>query len=250
MDSKRYTEDEVLDILEALLQIVGDLHSLSPPVIHRDIKPSNVMRGSDGKLVLIDFGAVKDVLQQTHRGGPSVAGTIGFMAPEQLQGQSGPGTDLYGVGALAVALLSRRDPANLLDEDGRLDWTTHVAVTPTVQGYLAQPLHRRIESRPVSAFAALEALRQLRRPPAPLVRPAQVRPQQARPQPVHPQPQSMVVASPASGASVTRSMWIFGGLAVTLVAGLAVYAVAKSESTVTPPPRIRFPKNFWDCAWE
>lgn len=231
MDSKRYTQDEVLDILEALLQIVADLHSLSPPVIHRDIKPSNVMRGNDGKLVLIDFGAVKDVLQQTHGGGPSVAGTIGFMAPEQLQGQSGPGTDLYGVGALAVALLSRRDPANLLDEDGRLDWDAHITVKPTVRDYLAKLLHRRIESRPASATAALEALRQLRRPPAALAPAADPRPQAAR-QPVRSPPEAVVLASPTSGTSVTRSMWIFGGL-TSLMVGLAAYAMMDSES---PPP--------------
>ena len=117
MEHKRYREGEVLDILEALLHILRDLHSLSPPVVHRDIKPTNVMRRDDGSLVLIDFGAVKDVLNKTRRGGPSVAGTIGFMAPEQLTGHAEPATDLFGAGALAVALLSRRDPADLLDDD-------------------------------------------------------------------------------------------------------------------------------------
>jgi serine/threonine protein kinase len=165
MDSKRYREDEVLDIVDALLHILADLHELSPPVVHRDIKPSNVMRRTDGSLVLIDFGAVKDVLDKTRRGGPSVAGTIGFMAPEQLQGRAEPATDLFGTGALAVALLSRRDPAELLGDDGDLDWERHVAVSPRVKDFLASLLSPSISGRPASARAAIEALEQARTEP-------------------------------------------------------------------------------------
>lgn len=241
MDSKRYREDEVLDVLEALLQILDDLHSLSPPVVHRDIKPTNVMRRLDGRLALIDFGAVKDVLQGTQRGGPSVAGTIGFMAPEQLHGRSGPATDLYGAGALAIALLSRRDPADLLDDHGRLDWTPHVSVKPAAQGYLAKLLHRSIDQRPASARAALEELRRLRKEPAPAK--ALVQPKPAAPK-LQRAPARVPVPVQVHDATRSRTRLFFAGLAAAAIVGGGVYVAGRSDSAHAPVPAYSVPDGI------
>jgi hypothetical protein len=110
---RRYRQSEVLGVIEELAEILAYLHGLSPPVIHRDIKPGNVMRRRDGTLVLVDFGAVLDEVMST-AGRHTVAGTFGYMAPEQFEGTAVPATDIFGLGALAVALLSRKDPADLL----------------------------------------------------------------------------------------------------------------------------------------
>ncbi|MBW1880139.1 MAG: serine/threonine protein kinase, partial [Deltaproteobacteria bacterium] len=150
----RYEQDEVLEITAALLDILTYLHELSPPVVHRDIKPSNVIRRSDGGLSLVDFGAVRDALKDPDLGGSTVAGTFGYMAPEQFAGDASPRTDLYGVGALAVALLTRREPHTLLDLRNRMDWEVHATPHPA----LAVVLHRLLapdpEARPESARLA------------------------------------------------------------------------------------------------
>mgnify|MGYP000037970609 CR=1 FL=1 len=221
LEHKRYREEEVLDVLEALLHILADLHTLSPPVVHRDIKPTNVMRRKDGSLVLIDFGAVKDVLNKTRRGGPSVAGTIGFMAPEQLTGHAEPATDLFGAGALAVALLSRRDPADLLDHAGRLDWKSHVSVSPHVESFLDRLLQPKIDARPESAQAALEALDEMRRQPEEAPKPAAIsvpEPTPALPAPVaaSSQPARTSSAVPMLGVGIASLVAVGGAVALFL----------------------------------
>ena len=73
----------------------------SPPVIHRDLKPGNVIRRPDGSFAFVDFGAVRDKLRP--EGGSTVVGTFGYMAPEQFQGRALPASDVYAVGATALA---------------------------------------------------------------------------------------------------------------------------------------------------
>ena len=108
-------EREVLEVVARLCDILVDLHGRRPPFIHRDIKPSNIMRRGDGRLALIDFGSVRRALEDSIVGGSTVAGTFGYMAPEQLRGHATPASDLYAVGATAVALLTGRDAAELVD---------------------------------------------------------------------------------------------------------------------------------------
>ncbi len=87
----RWTEDEVVQLLQGILGILEFIHSHG--VIHRDIKPDNIIkRQRDGRLVLIDFGAVKQVQTQllTLQGQTNttiVIGTPGYMPIEQGHGR-------------------------------------------------------------------------------------------------------------------------------------------------------------------
>ena len=104
ISKKRYTENEVLELIEELLNILDYLHSFSPPIVHRDIMPSNIIcRKVDNKLVLIDFGAVTEALKV--EGGSTVVGTYGYMAPEQFMGQASVQSDYYSLGAIMIKLL-------------------------------------------------------------------------------------------------------------------------------------------------
>jgi serine/threonine protein kinase len=114
ISEKRYSEEESLELIEELLSILDYLHSFSPPIVHRDIKPSNIIRRkSDNKLVLIDFGAVTDVLKP--EGGSTVVGTYGYMAPEQFMGKANVQSDYYSLGAIIIKLLTKQEVYEVID---------------------------------------------------------------------------------------------------------------------------------------
>ncbi len=140
LETRRYTVPEVLAVARELLGILAYLHGLSPPIVHRDLKPGNVMRRSDGSLVLLDFGAVRDSLRDLDGSGSTVAGTFGYMAPEQLVGDATPMSDLYALGALMVHLLSRVDPQRMLSVGGGLEWEGRVSAPEGVRELLSDLL--------------------------------------------------------------------------------------------------------------
>lgn len=168
LDTHRYTEAEVYAIVEEVVEVLRYLHDLSPPVIHRDIKPTNLMRRPDGRLMLIDFGTVRDALRDPAFGGSTVAGTFGYMAPEQFSGNACPATDYYGLGVTALTLLSRREPATLLDRTGQLHWRDAVQVSPQLSRLMAGLL----EPDPEQRIATPAALRQALDGPTPAALPA------------------------------------------------------------------------------
>ncbi len=133
-DGHRFKTDEVYDILLQMLNILKQLQSMDPPVIHRDIKPSNIMisPNKDGsyKVTLIDFGAVAN--PQVQSGGSTVAGTYGYMPPEQLMGRPLPASDIYSLGAVAVELFSGVSPAQIQVKDFRLIFEPYVEQLPVV----------------------------------------------------------------------------------------------------------------------
>jgi hypothetical protein len=93
-------------------------------VIHRDIKPSNILRAPDGRLSLVDFGGVLDAARE--KGGSTVVGTFGYMAPEQLHGEATPATDLYALGATIVALLGGVEPEDVPRKGLQMDLERHL----------------------------------------------------------------------------------------------------------------------------
>jgi hypothetical protein len=105
------SEDDVLRLLKDAAEVLDYLHGRAPPVIHRDLKPGNVIRKPDGSFAFVDFGAVRDKLRP--EGGSTVVGTFGYMAPEQFQGRALPASDVYAMGATALAMLTGRQPEDL-----------------------------------------------------------------------------------------------------------------------------------------
>lgn len=124
-ESRRYSEEEVLDVVEELSQILEYLHTRAPAVIHRDLKPDNIMRRSSGEIVIVDFGVVGDGVHDSSAGA-TVAGTFGYMAPEQLRGVSTRASDLYALGALALEMLTRTPPHEMVTTQGALAWRARV----------------------------------------------------------------------------------------------------------------------------
>ncbi|MDT9236564.1 SUMF1/EgtB/PvdO family nonheme iron enzyme, partial [Limnospira sp. PMC 917.15] len=85
-------------------------------VIHRDIKPENIIRrASDKKLVLVDFGASKQVRRTSMSVTGTVIGSAEYCAPEQAMGKPQYGSDLYSLGVTCLYLLTQVSPFDLYD---------------------------------------------------------------------------------------------------------------------------------------
>ncbi|MBO0351167.1 serine/threonine protein kinase [Phormidium pseudopriestleyi FRX01] len=152
------TELDVREIAEQLLEILGYLHQLNPPVVHRDIKPQNIICESTGKVFLVDFGAVQDTYCHTLSRGGTMVGTYGYMPPEQFRGQAEPATDLYGLGATLLFLLSHKDPADFPGKKLKIDFRPYVKISPELADWLEGLLEPLIEDRFKSAPEALAVL--------------------------------------------------------------------------------------------
>ena len=157
---RTYSEEDIFDLLEEVLSILQYLQNINPPLIHRDIKPSNLMRLANGSIALIDFGAVRDFIAP-QGDSPTVAGTFGFMAPEQFQGKGTMQTDLYALGAVAVYLLSRIPPEQMLDGT-KLSWQKHVNISSVMKKLLTRLLAVDPCDRPKSAKTAIVLLQTTR----------------------------------------------------------------------------------------
>lgn len=112
-------EPQVVALLKDVLQILEFVHNHH--VIHRDIKPGNLIRRQDGKVVLIDFGAVKEIRTQLMSGSVETGqtgftvgiGTQGYTPSEQLAGKPRYCSDIYALGMTALQALTGLQPSQL-----------------------------------------------------------------------------------------------------------------------------------------
>jgi len=113
--SRKWTEAEVTAFLLEVLEILAYVNAQGS--IHRDLKPNNMMRRkANKKLVLIDFGAVREVRQPTTNlaiglaSGTVTIGTPGYMPAEQTQGTPSFASDVYAIGCISIEALIGRSP--------------------------------------------------------------------------------------------------------------------------------------------
>ncbi|OKH38500.1 hypothetical protein NIES2119_10650 [[Phormidium ambiguum] IAM M-71] len=160
------TESFVRGFLLDILPVLDYVHSKK--MVHRDIKPDNIIiRESDGKPVLIDFGAVKETMGtivNSHGSTTSsiVIGTSGFMPPEQAAGRPVYASDLYSLGMTAIYLLTHRTPKTLdIDyQTGEILWQQYAL---NISLSLVRVLQKAVQShwcdRYQTANEMLEALK-------------------------------------------------------------------------------------------
>jgi serine/threonine protein kinase len=166
---QRWSEAQVVALLKDILVVLEFIHGQG--VIHRDIKPDNIVRRKqDGKLVLIDFGAVKQVrMQQTTAVGQvsvTVAiGTPGYMPTEQSSGKPRPSSDLYALGMVAIQALTGLLPSQLKeDEDGEAIWRDQAEVSDSLAMVLTTMTRHYFKHRYQSTLEVLQALKDLDSP--------------------------------------------------------------------------------------
>ncbi len=134
-------EATLVFVLLGALRALDYIHTRPTPIIHRDIKPDNIMlRHGSGQLALIDFGIVKEVTPTDGSGAVNtiLAGTKGYMPPEQAAGRPTFASDIYALGMTAIMLATGRHPGELIDPlSGEVVWR---AAAPQVRPMLADTL--------------------------------------------------------------------------------------------------------------
>ncbi|MEG3859137.1 bifunctional serine/threonine-protein kinase/ABC transporter substrate-binding protein [Microcoleus sp. herbarium12] len=112
---KKLGEAQVIDLLLDILEVLNCVHSQN--IVHRDIKPSNLIRQLDGKIAVIDFGAVKAISNLAIQGGEitqtRAVGTDGYMPAEQWKNQPKFNSDIYAAGIVGIQAIAGLDIADL-----------------------------------------------------------------------------------------------------------------------------------------
>lgn len=159
------SEAGVKQFLSEILPTLQFLHGQQ--VIHRDIKPANIIRrAEDCKLVLIDFGAVKDQVSQTTSLSENTAltafavGTPGFAPPEQLAMRPVYASDIYALGVTCIYLLTGKSPKDLdyNSSTGEMVWQNKVQLSDRFLAVLQKMLEGAVRHRYQSANEVLTAL--------------------------------------------------------------------------------------------
>jgi serine/threonine protein kinase, bacterial len=161
-----FSEAGVKQFLSEVLPMLQYIHSQQ--VIHRDIKPANLIRRSqDKKLVLIDFGAVKDQVNPTRAGASEqtaltayAIGTPGYAPPEQMAMRPVYASDIYALGVTCIYLLTGKSPKDL-DYDpstGEMLWREKVHISDHFADVLRKMLEVSVRHRYQSSNEVLRAL--------------------------------------------------------------------------------------------
>jgi serine/threonine-protein kinase len=260
---QRWEESRVIELLQEVLSILEFVHQHG--VIHRDIKPDNIIRRkSDNKLVLVDFGAVKQIRTQLasvygQANNTIAIGTPGYMASEQALGQPRPSSDIYALGIIGIQALTGLPPISFQEDlsTGEILWQHLVQVSRGMETVLSKMVRYHFKDRYQSAAEALEALQQLNPsypptpyPPAPRYPSVNDVPDsgQRRPQPTYsaqpslqntlpvmpaPSPTPREASQPSydpSPASSSNALPLFIGLILVVAVGAgATYAIREGS---------------------
>ncbi|MEM8808972.1 MAG: protein kinase [Cyanobacteria bacterium P01_G01_bin.38] len=163
IETHLFTEAKVFSLLRDVLTVLAFVHDQG--VIHRDIKPANLLRrASDGKIVLIDFGAVKDLSEPANPFTVAI-GSSGFMAPEQQASRPCFASDLYATGIVALTALTGLPPKGFLAQLPPSAEITCQALGLNLDAHLSQFINTLVHSdhrhRYPTAQAALAQLNNL-----------------------------------------------------------------------------------------
>ncbi|MDJ0567727.1 MAG: tetratricopeptide repeat protein [Pleurocapsa sp. MO_192.B19] len=128
-------ETQAIDFLVDILGLLKSVHEQG--IIHRDIKPSNLIRRKqDGKIILIDFGAVKEIGTMAFDASKQqvktqVIGTPGYMAPEQNNGKPCYSSDIYALGKTVIFGMTNKSPMEWEEnESGEIiAWNKKIAIS-------------------------------------------------------------------------------------------------------------------------
>lgn len=151
------SEEEVIDLLENTGEILRDIHKHK--IIHANIKPSSLIkRSSDGKIVLIDFGAIQEITNYL----PDAK--TGYLPPEQIAGRPIISSDIYALGMTAIYAVTGIKPEKLAKNPntGEVIWQQKTRVSSELSKILNKMVRLDKQQRYQSIEQVLKALKKLR----------------------------------------------------------------------------------------
>ncbi|HEY9626221.1 MAG TPA: serine/threonine-protein kinase [Coleofasciculaceae cyanobacterium] len=162
------SEKQALNWLKQLSEILHLVHQKN--YFHRDIKPENIMLRSGGQLVLVDFGAAREMtytyLAQLGKSGEITRiSSAGYTPPEQEKGQAVPQSDFYALGCTFIYLLTGKSPtdSSIYDSlNNEFHWRSYAPqVSPPFADYIDRLVAPRASDRPKSTQEILATLPEL-----------------------------------------------------------------------------------------
>ena len=157
-----------------LLRVLRDIASAldythRKGVVHRDIKPGNVMIDHHGRVRIMDFGLARNTEQRSATSSGMVAGTIQYMSPEQIKGESLDGrADQFSMAAVAYEMLCGKPlfeaqsittlAYKIVHETPEPAHVRNPALPPATSSVLAKALDRQPTGRYATCTAFVEAM--------------------------------------------------------------------------------------------
>ncbi|MGF1479041.1 MAG: protein kinase [Cyanophyceae cyanobacterium] len=154
----RISQDMALRWLKQLAEILGYVHQQE--LFHRDIKPANIMRKPDGQLVLIDFGTAREMTTTVVAGQTITAvHSLGYTAPEQIEGRAVPQSDFFALGRTFVRLLTGKQPHEL-----KTRWQDSASqISAPLANLIDRLMAQSVENRPQDTHAIRQRLEEIER---------------------------------------------------------------------------------------
>lgn len=157
--------EQAIEWLEQLARILHLVHSQS--YFHRDIKPQNIMLRLNGQLVLIDFGAVRQITESYELklyGQITRIVSLGYTPPEQIHGKAEPRSDFFALGRTFVELLTGQHPINIPEESkGGLNWRSFAPqVSKPLADFIDELISASPENRPRDTTYLLQRIERLK----------------------------------------------------------------------------------------
>lgn len=159
------SEPAALRWLRQLVEILQVVHRAN--YFHRDIKPENIMLGTDGKLVLIDFGTAREetltyLCKQQGKPGTSI-NSVGYTPYEQQQGRAESRSDFFALGRTFVFLLTGKNPGEFEDSITKgLQWQHSASgYAKPLRDFLDELMQHEVTKRPTNTAVILSAIQKL-----------------------------------------------------------------------------------------
>ncbi|MGB3694754.1 MAG: serine/threonine-protein kinase, partial [Spirulinaceae cyanobacterium] len=160
----QWQENSVIFLLQHILEVLEFVHQNG--IIHRDLKPENIIiKKKDNEIVLIDFGAVKQISTQVFNtqgkvtASTAIVGTPGYMPVEQMRGNPTLGSDVYALGMIGIEALTGVFPTDIPLDSNNLElvWRNQAQVTNKTTEVLNKMVRYHSSKRYQSASETLPA---------------------------------------------------------------------------------------------